>query len=330
MLSATGDNDLNPYILLGAGMQQFHETPMLTSAFIKEALHIGASAAEIGQLTAAEKLLATSDLAQVFERIKITPEKSEDEDLFKLWPAFNAPLRMSVLYRVSVILIEAARETPQGPPVRDFNVLLHTLKRPTINRILAQPGAIGADVQPMMQPRAGERIMMIGTGLSGDHLAVSVGGLPIVLDGTADLSDQQFSVVLPATLGAGPHLVSVEHKWDAGGGDLRLREVSQGAALIVAPTVTGSNSAGAIAGGAFSGTVTVTLVNPAQPAQSMRLHLTPDNGLDPRRAFTANKIATETSDLVFEITDLKTGDYTWQISIDGGESEPAPITFAGP
>ncbi len=330
ILTATGENDLNAAILLGYGMQQLHEHPNLTPQDIRDALQIGAPPVDGSILPTPYKLLAASDLADQFEYVRIQPTKSEEEDLFKLWPAFNASLRMSALYKVSVVLIEASREVSKGPPVRGFNLIPEILNRPEISRVVAQPGPIGADLQPNMQPQAGSRVALLGHGLVTEHMKIFIGGQEVDVQVGAELAAQRLSILLPSDVGAGLHLALVEHYWQAPSGDLRRKETSRGAAVLVAPTVTNIAQTGSAVGGLFTGVLTIDLANPVGVAQSARLYLDPENAANPPAAITAAPLAADGTRLTFSLSDVPEGVYQWQLSIDGAETMPEAITFGGP
>jgi hypothetical protein len=329
MLTATGTGDHTAAILLGHGMQRLHEHPVLSRADIEAALHIGASAAEIAQLGAADLLLMTSDLPDQVEGIRITPTQSEGEDLTKLWPAFNAALRMTALYKVSVVLIETRRDIPQGPPVREYRVTTFPMRRPSIDRVVAQPGTVDAALRPEIQPTAGSRVMLTGSGFVADRMEVRIGGV-LVTPGPADLlSDQRISVPLPATLRPGLNLARIEHFWLASG-EQRLREASRGGAFSVAPTVSAIAATATGPGPLFTGSIDATITNPAGEDQSVRLHLFPDDPNLPRRAFTAAARVGDSTALQFPADGLAPGTYTYALAIDGGETVPAPLVVAVP
>jgi hypothetical protein len=101
-------------------------------------------------------------------------------------------------------------------------------------------------------------------------------------------------------------------------------------AMIVAPTVTGAVRAGAVAAGAFDGTLTVTVTHAVALGQVARVHLAPLDPAMARRAFTADVRVGPVTVLVFTLTGVAVGDYTWVLDVDGGESLPVAITFGGP
>lgn len=112
LLSAyTKGDDLNRDILLGFGMQVFHDNPTLSKAFI---------AAELAAPT--PSYLSESNLDKQVEHIKITPETLSTEEISRLWTAFGAKYRPSAAYKVTVLLMQTQRDIEPGPPVLSRNV----------------------------------------------------------------------------------------------------------------------------------------------------------------------------------------------------------------
>jgi hypothetical protein len=110
LLTAYGAQELYPDALLGYGMQVLHEFPFLSRDFIRNTWPNGGA-------DAVEQALASSGLADQIEYIKVTPEPLATEELSKLWPAFQAKLRMSACYRVTVVLIQANEAAKAPLPV---------------------------------------------------------------------------------------------------------------------------------------------------------------------------------------------------------------------
>ena len=99
MLIAYGDSEYIPQVLLGLGMQALHETPFLTKDEISSVFS--------GPLGPVDSALATAELANQVEMIKVTPEPLTTEDLSKLWTAFGGKFRPSAGYEATVVLIES-------------------------------------------------------------------------------------------------------------------------------------------------------------------------------------------------------------------------------
>jgi hypothetical protein len=96
---------LTAEILLGWAMKVFHDNPVVPPATIAEALaHVASGSSP----SAAETLVATSTLATQIEHLRITPEALTIEEIYRLWPAFQAPYRPSSAFQVSVVVIQDA------------------------------------------------------------------------------------------------------------------------------------------------------------------------------------------------------------------------------
>ena len=66
--------------------------------------------------------LATAGLADQVELLKITHEPLSNEELSKLWTAFQAKYRPSAGYRVSLVLIQSEGSFRSALPVLSRNV----------------------------------------------------------------------------------------------------------------------------------------------------------------------------------------------------------------
>jgi hypothetical protein len=103
-------------------MQLLHENPILPRAAIRTALSptpvVGG-----GGLPPTLQALATSDLAEQFEQIRIALRPMTGDDISKLWTAFGAKYRPSACYTVSVVLIEsrAPKRSPLPVLTRGLN-----------------------------------------------------------------------------------------------------------------------------------------------------------------------------------------------------------------
>lgn len=104
LLTAYGadNNDVLAHRLLGQSMSFLHDHPVL-------------GALEIRELTQDE--LPNSDLHTQIERVRITLQTLNSEELFKMWTGFQSNYRISIAYEVSVVLIESLRPTRTALPV---------------------------------------------------------------------------------------------------------------------------------------------------------------------------------------------------------------------
>jgi Pvc16 N-terminal domain len=111
---STASTQLAAEILLGWAMKVLHDNPVVPPASIAAALSALASAPSP---SAEEKLVAASTLAAQIEHLRVTPEALTIEEIYRLWPAFQAPYRPSSAFQVSVVVIQDA-EVPAAAPVQ--------------------------------------------------------------------------------------------------------------------------------------------------------------------------------------------------------------------
>jgi Pvc16 N-terminal domain len=94
LLTAYGAEQFHSEILLGYGMQLFHETPFLPRAAIQEALSAPTQVTDASMSIPSSMLnLFTSGLANQVEMIKIWPQTLTTEEISRLWTAFQAKYR---------------------------------------------------------------------------------------------------------------------------------------------------------------------------------------------------------------------------------------------
>ncbi len=137
LLTAYGD-DVNgglveetDHKLLGHAMTVFHDRPVLDAKDIRDATN-----ASDGASGPAPVSLNQSDLHKQTERIRITPEPLNLDELMKLWGTFHqSPYRISAAYQASVVLLESRGSTSSPFPV-----------------LARGENDIGPDVDPALRP----------------------------------------------------------------------------------------------------------------------------------------------------------------------------------
>jgi len=93
------NDDISGQILLGKAMRILHDHPLLGQADLKD-------------------IVPESGLHEQAERIRITPDTLNLDDMSKLWSSFqSAEYRLSVGYEISVVLIESNRVGKAPLPV---------------------------------------------------------------------------------------------------------------------------------------------------------------------------------------------------------------------
>ena len=311
-------------------MQILHEAPVLGRDFIRASTSPPSGGATM--LSAGRRVLANADLADQIESVRIIPAQTENDELSKIWPAFNAALRLSALYQVSVLLLET-QQTPQiGLPVREVSLRVDPILRPRINSVKMQNGdrnAIEVD-----EPLAiNGRFLINGSGLASDNMRVQLGAVTIVPqvvanDATTDrVSETEISIRLPtgtpSPTMAGILPLRIEHLFTSANGTERQREVSPPYAVVVPPNISQITQTGNVdVNGRYSGQITMTLSHRVGARQSAQILLDPapqSIALQALSVKPANR-STDGNQLTFPITDADPGRYMFRLDIDGAQT----------
>jgi len=326
LLTATGAAELNAEILLGFGMQVLHETPVLTPDAIQQSLSAGTVAGTL--LPEAYRQLAAADLADQFERIRITPVPDNEDMFTKLWPAFNTALRPSALYHASVVLIESRQTQRAAPPVLTVGDRVVQMRRPRITRVRLQtlPNTLPVE-HGIITP--GSRIAIDGSGLLAPLMHIAVGDRQLTPEANGEQA--RIAVILPTDITAGLKQMQVVHLYEGlDPTDLRPLETSNVSAIVISPLIaeTAPNTpdvtvAGTITGGLFDGTVTVGLDHPIGTNQVAEILFSalPTAPEPFSRAYDADRRIAIGTRLTFQVRGIATGDYVLRIRIDAAESE---------
>jgi hypothetical protein len=315
-LSAYGQSD-SAHSLLGFGMQALHETPVLGRAQIQSVLSGLGSPADV---------LATSELANQIEQIKITPLAMSLDDLSKLWTAFQAKFRPTACYAATVVLIESKKPVKSALPVTSRNLVVLPFNPPAIESITPQivPYAAGAAIE-----LRGQSLMQPGmTALFGNGQTASVVSTP---------DPGRARVTLPA-LAAGVNTVRLVRHVDLGSPPQRVFTESNVGAFILQPVL--KRTAGpppqpydvtvsALAGGITQ--IQLKVEPDAGPQQRVELLLNQLNPPPGPQLFYTIQAApadiTAGGNVAFRGI-VQTGTYLLRVRIDGAES-PLDVDGAG-
>jgi hypothetical protein len=221
LFSAYGPNELDGEILLGWAMQIMHEQPVLTRDLVQTALSSTAGA------TAEDQHVGLSTLADQAELIKLSPQSLSTEEVYRLWPAFNAHYRATAAYLATVVLIQRPRPMRANLRVQTRNILLQPLDRPVIENI--SPGLVAT----------GEQLLITGHYFLGDSASDTVVTFD---DGTSaapdTLRDAAVRVTIPPTLLAGMRGVQITRRVIFGSpGDPHPGVQSNLASFMLLPTL---------------------------------------------------------------------------------------------
>lgn len=333
LLTAYGAKDLHAEILLGYGMQLFHETPVLTRDAIRRALAPPSTIVTGGSLPSTMTALYESALDEQIEQIKITPTAMNAEEIFKLWSAFQTRYRPTAAYQASLVLIESRNTTRAALPVRERKLFVVPFQHPRIERLLSQENAAAPEsaLQPVL---AGYNLIVVGTQLRGDDTTVSVGGVELAPP-AADISPTRIRIQLPDALRAGVQGVQVVHRRLMGSPpEPRLAATSNLAAFVLRPAITSvaaDNITGAGTGDEMRLSAIINLVvePPVKSSQRVVLLL---NEFAPEQGTTALAYSfnapsgntasppDETANLSIPVSGMVAGKYLVRVLVDGAES----------
>lgn len=323
LMTAYGANEVNPDAdleaqqILGDAMRAFHEFPMIT-----EALHLGDNPAN--------PLILDASLAGEFEKVKITLQPINVEELSKIWTALpQSNFRRSVAYQVSVVQIESRRPRRSALPVRERRVYALPFNSPRITEIVRDPPF---DNVPSAIAEVGDTVLILGENLAGEATRVRIGTVDVPVPAP---QAGRISLVVPNTVPAGLHSVQVIH-------DLMLVGVpgqppvphrgflSNAVPLLVIPRFSGIAPSPAAAGAV----VTVT-VDPPALARQERILLLGDFSIagepvpvnDPPSPNVRFRLPTGPAA-------IPPGNYLARVRIDGAESrltsDPATLQYDDP
>lgn len=287
---APSDEDVESHKLLGKAMSVLHDHPMLGSEELRVAV-------------------PGNDLYRQVERVRITMEPLSLEELSKLWTMFQTQYRVSVVYQVSVVLIESTR--PHRAPLPVLRPVLTVLPD-----TLPPFPLLEAVTPPQLQAsaRLGDVLVLTGQYLSGGTVGVRfthpLWNAPVIRPAT-DVTASRLTVAIPndaAGWPSGTYSVSVVIT-DANA----VEHTTSALPLTLAPRITLLAPNPAPRGPGDEVTLTVTFQPRARPEQRVSLLLGGKDIPAPERAVPVDSIS-------FTTRDVSAGDYFVRLRVEGVDS----------
>jgi hypothetical protein len=293
LLTAYGDNDdeIQSHRILGVAMSSLNDKPLLPRSAIATAF-------------------PGSDLESQVERVRITPHPIPMDEISRLWATFQTGYRISVSYDVAVVLIDSTEPSRSGPPVLargadDQGPIATTAFPPQIDKVVLPRG--------MPAARPGDLVHLVGRHLETvtsieatcAHLSRPQ-TLPVTERGSEDIA---FTVPVGGTLlPAGTALLTpLAPTPEARGNTVALR---------LAPTLLDGPFEASLVGGAA--TVPLSCSPPVQEGQTIQL-------IVGDRIVRGATPQDETSDLTFELSEFKAGQYLVRLRVDDQDSIPIDV-----
>lgn len=313
LLTAYGEDALHADVLLGHGMQAFHETPVLARDYITAIL---ASTPING--------IGTSGLADQIEQIKVTPEILSIEDISKLWAAFQTPhFRPMGAYKATVLLIESRKSPKQALPVKGRNIYVIPIQPPVLEKVMSQE-TTGHPIVENQKILSGQVLVLKGKRLNNDNVETHITNNKnkvIKRAGDLTVTSEQISFDLTGDLLAGLHEVKVVHPVLMGSPpELHKGTSSNSEIFVLYPRILTSNY------DAVSGNVILKVSPAVDEQQRIVLQLDEINNSNSRRSFSFKKQLAPlsppglTDDINIEIAGVPSGRYLVRLQVDGAES----------
>jgi hypothetical protein len=307
LISAYGPNELDGEILLGWAMQVLHDQQVLTRDLVQTAL---AAIRTRPGAPVEDQRVGLTTLADQAELIKVSPQPLSTEEVYRLWPAFNAHYRATAAYLATVVLIQRQRPTRVALPPQVRNILVQPMEQPVIE-----------DVSPAMVA-TGEQLVITGRYFLGDNPADTV---VVFDDGTTvppdTLQDTAVRGTIPSTLLAGIRGVQIVRQVRFGSpGDPHQGVPSNLASFMLLPTIVAPPANGQV------GTTLTLTINPAVGRRQRAALLIGKQSveIDPRPSSAPATSTTLAFSIPAKFTPVPAPGATLRVRIDGAESRVQP------
>lgn len=307
LLSAYGPNELDGEILLGWAMQVLHEQPVLTRDLVQSAL---AAIRTRPGAPVEDQRVGLTTLSDQAELVKLTPQSLSTEEVYRLWPAFNAHYRATAAYLATVVLVQRQRPLHTALRVQSRNIVVQPMELPVIENVSPALAATG------------EQLVVTGRHFLGDNAADTI---VVFDDGTTvkpdSVQDAIVRATTPAALFAGIRGVQVTRQVRFGSpGDPHQGVQSNLASFMLLPTIVAPPANTQV------GTTLTLTVNPAVGRRQRAAVLIGNQSLE-IDARPSSAPATSTT-LAFPIpagfTPVPAPGITLRVRIDGAESRVQP------
>ena len=302
--------DLEPQRMLGSAVRALVDNPILTPEMIRATIN-----------SANYSYLADSTLEEQVERVTFVPSQMNTEELSKVWSSlFQMPYVLSFACQGGAVLIEGHRPSGRALPVRGAQFYA-TPSQPRVEQVVPEAGA--------NQPIFGDSKLTIrGKRLQADLVQVKIGEARVM---PQQVSEQELGLDLSSLspeeaggLRAGVQQLCVLHPI----GKLESFDSERAVASNVMPFVLCPRI---VAGPEISSVwntddmylmdLTVVLDLTVGGKQQALLFLNERSNNNPvSYIFAAKAREEDTNAVVFQIFNVKEGEYLVRVQVDGAES----------
>lgn len=218
-------DDFAAHKLLGEVTRLLHENPVITRETLQEMKNTGSLPQNLAAMASD---IASSDLGEQIELVKLSMQNLSLEDLTKIWTSFfkTGEYRISIAYMATVVLIDGKNGAGVAMPVRQRNVYAIAPKQPEITY-----------VDPQIIEYGTPTVTLVGRNLEADNVRVDFAeGKKVEEMPEPDSVTDDKAMVNVSTLGIGVHQVRVVHALSLGTPEAPHKGPGSNAALFaIAP-----------------------------------------------------------------------------------------------
>lgn len=298
--------ELEPQRLLGSIARMFNDRPCVPPELIQETLS-----------DPTFRFLANSNLSEQIQQLLIVPIDLTLEDLSKLWSVFfQAPYLLSLVYKVTTVLIDGEESLRRALPVRDRSAagIAPFPSQPIVEQVMPSTGKL----DPIL---ISSTLIIRGRQLQHQETFVRIGEFELV---PTEVSSSQIEVRLTDLpvhcLKAGMQGLQVLHRIQAE--PMRTVE-SNLAPFVLHPTIVEVRVSDSTGQGEELRSATLVLQVDVNVSVKQRVVLALNEwSIEQPRAyqFEASSRNADTVTLMIPIKSVKPGQYLLRLQIDGAEN----------
>lgn len=297
------DVELEPQRLLGSIARMFNDRPYVPPELIQETL-----------ADPTFRFLANSNLADQIQQLLIVPIDLPLEDLSKLWSGFfQAPYLLSLVYKVTTVLIDGEESLRRALPVRDRSAagIAPFPSQPMVEQVASAAGKL----EPIL---IGSALLIRGQQLQGQETLVRIGDVELV---PTEVSASQITVMLPAhALKAGMQGLQVLHQIQS---DPRRIVESNIAPFVLRPAIVQVHLTDQMGYGDELRSATLMIQVDVNVGVKQRAVLAVNEWSTEEPVayqFEAEPRSYETNTIAVRVSCVKAGEYLLRLQIDGAET----------
>lgn len=307
------DVELESQRLLGSAMRTLEDSAILSAPMIREAVS-----------DPNYPFLANSDLSEQVEMIRAEFVPISTDELSKVWSVFlQTPYTLSVIYKITVVVLEGEEPAAIALPVRDRRTIGSAFsKQPTIDFVMAAEGRY----QPILSHST---LAIRGKMLANAITLVRICGVEVV---PASIKDSEITVpislVPPEALRAGVQGLQVIHgqgyEREALNADPQPRLESNAAPFVLCPTIKKVNLIEVEGTDDDARNAEIEVVADIIVGQGQRAILIMNERATVQPVaytFNAKPRNGDSTILTFAVRGVKIGEYLVRIQVDGAESK---------